>query len=189
MVIWPFTYIVYAVLALLALGGIGYVVSIFNSLVQVRNNIFKSWENIDVLLIQRNEEIPKLIDTAKSYGVYENRLLGTIVKLRTQYASHKGTSDKTLTENTLGECLRNMTARGENYPDLKANTVYQKIQKRISDLEASIADRRTFFNKTVKIYNTQIEQFPQMLFARFLNFQAHPYLTGYRDTGRENPVA
>jgi LemA protein len=136
--------IFYIFLGFVALGGIGYLISLFNSLIQVKNNIGKAWSNIDVLLLQRNEEIPKLIDATKAYGKYERETMEEIVRLRKRYALMKRIDEKT--------------------------------EERISKLEDMIADRRAFFNDTVKIYNVQREQFPQIIFAGMMGYKPHPYL-------------
>lgn len=168
--------IISVILLFLSLGGIGYLVSLFNSLIQVRNNIGKAWANIDVLLLQRNEEIPKLIDVIKAYSAYEKDLLAEIVRLRKKYSLVKRTDQKTEIENQLSAKLRKILGVGEGNPDIKADVPYQNLQERISELEAMIADRRTFFNDTVTIYNTQRETFPQVIFARMLGFRHHPLL-------------
>lgn len=164
------------ILLFFALGGIGYIISIFNSLIQVKNNIGKAWHNIDVLLLQRNEEIPKLIDLTRAYAAYERDLLEELVRLRRKYSLVKRSDQKTDIENQLSMKLRQIFASGERYPDIKANVLYGNIQKRITGLEEMIADRRAFFNDTVTIYNTQRETFPQVIFARMLGFRQHPLL-------------
>ena len=168
--------IFFILLGFLAIGGIGYIISLFNSLIQVKNNIGKAWSNIDVLLLQRNEEIPKLIDVVKAYGKYERELLEEIVRLRKKYDTAERTEQKTETENELAPKLRRVFGVREGYPDIKADVLYRKQQERISKLEDMIADRRAFFNDTVKIYNVQREQFPQMIFAGMMGYRPHPYL-------------
>lgn len=164
------------VLILAAVGGIGYLISLFNSLIQVKNNIGKAWHNIDVLLLQRNEELPKLIDVTKAYAIYEKELFEELVRLRKKYRMVKRTDQKTDVENQLSMKLRQILGKGERYPELNANVLFAHIQHRISDLQHMIADRRAFFNDTVTIYNIQIEKIPQVVFARLLGFRRHPLL-------------
>jgi LemA protein len=168
--------ILYILLAFLALGGIGYLISLFNSLIQVRNNINKAWSNIDVLLIQRNEELPKLIEVSRAYAHYERHILESLTKLRILYSAARRTDQKTKIENEMSEKMRSLKAAWEGYPELKVNEVFLKLQARISELESSIADRRAFFNDTVTIYNTQREIFPQLIFSWMLGFRRHPLL-------------
>jgi LemA protein len=169
-------FIGYVVLFFLAAVSVGYLVSLCNSLIQVRNNIRKAWHNIDVLLIQRNEEIPKLIGVTKAYVQYEKGILEALTKLRTLYHSARRTELKTKIENELEEKMQRLKARWEGYPDLKANELFLQVQHRISELETAIADRRAFFNETVTIYNTQREAIPQAVFSWMLGFRHHPLL-------------
>lgn len=163
-------------LGLLALGGIGWLVSLFNSLIQVKNNIGKAWANIEVLLLQRNEELPKLIGVTKCYVQYEKHILESLTKLRSLYTEAKRTDRKIKLENEMAKKISELKVVWEGYPELKANEVFLKLQARISDLEASIADRCTFFNETVTIYNTRREIFPQLVFAWMFGFRRHPFL-------------
>ncbi len=168
--------ILFIILGCLATAGIGYLVSIFNSLIQVKNNIGKAWGNIDVLLLQRNDELPKLIELTEGYGAHEKEVIEKIDKLRSLYEKVKKVSDKTKIENDLASSLSRMKAVSEGFPNLKANIMVQNVQTRISELETMIADRRIFFNETVKIYNIQIEQFPHIVFSQIMRYRPHPYL-------------
>lgn len=177
-------FIVAAILLLLATGAACYLVALFNSLIQVKNNIDKAWHNIDVLLLQRNEEIPKLVAITQVYSRYEKDLLEELVRLRQIYRQARNSGRKTLLENEIAVKLQYLRGSGERYPELRADDLYQQVQRRISELESQIADRRAFFNDTVTIYNNQRESFPQLLFASLLGFRRHPLL---RITG-EKPV-
>ena len=172
------------VLFLLAAGAIGFLVSLFNRLVQLRNNIEKAWNNIDALLLQRNEEIPKLIDLCKAYMEHEREVLEALGVLRSGYERADSRTQKITMENQIGPTLRELIADAEGYPQLKANELFQKTMRRISDLETTIADRRIFFNETVVLYNIQIKRFPQKILAWGLIYRDHPYLLTPR---RENP--
>jgi LemA protein len=174
--IWGTTAILVILAGFLVAGAIGYAASLFNSLVQVRNNIGKAWKNIDVLLLQRNEELPKLIELTKAYVAYERETLEKLVRLRGLYGQVRKTEEKTHVENDLADGIRELRRVWEGYPGLKANQLFLSLQERISELESMIADRRDFFNETVKIYNIQIAQVPQVLFARMLGYAPHPYL-------------
>ena len=170
------TVIFSVILVFLAAGGIGWLVSMFNSLIQVKNNIGKAWKNIDVLLLQRNEELPKLIDLCKAYMKYEEDVLRSLTTLRLAFGNARSVLAKTNIENQMRERMAALFGVGERHPELKANQLYLKLQERIADLESMIADRRVFFNDTVAIYNIQIEQVPQMYFAWLLRYKPHPYL-------------
>jgi len=164
------------ILVVAVAGLIGYGVSIYNSLIQVKNNIEKAWKNIDVLLLQRHDEIPKLIDTVKGYQKHEQGLLEKLTQLRVGYQQAAGIDDKTKIENELNRNLGRLRMVWEGYPDLKASQNFIQLQNRISALESSIADRREFFNDSVNIYNIQIETFPAMLLAKPLGYQRRSLL-------------
>ena len=170
------TVIMLIALGLIGVGVFGYVVAIFNSLVQVKNNVGKAFKNIDVLLLQRHDELPKLIDTCKAYMKYEQEILDRLTTLREHYAQAKTTDEKTDIENEINRQYITLTGRWEAYPDLKASESFNQILGRISGLESSIADRREFFNDSVNIYNIQIERFPHLILARILNYTGKAFL-------------
>lgn len=164
------------ILVVVVAGLIGYGVSIYNSLIQVKNNIEKAWKNIDVLLLQRHDEIPKLVDTVKGYQKHEQGLLEKLTQLRTGYRQATGIDDKTKIENELNRNLGRLRMVWEGYPDLKASQNFILLQNRISGLESSISDRREFFNDSVNIYNIQIARFPETILAGALGYQRHALL-------------
>ena len=158
------------------LGVIGYFVGVYNGLISVRNNVDKAWANIDVLLKQRHDELPKLLDTCKGYMKYEQALLEKITQARTSFMNATSVEDKTRAENQLEKGLKTLFAVSENYPDLKANQNFLQLQNRISGLENEISDRREFFNDSVNIFNIRIEQIPDVFIARSLGYARRPLL-------------
>lgn len=168
--------VVIVVLILAAVGLGGFVTSIYNSLVQVRNNVDKSFSNIDVLLHQRHEELPKLVEACKTYMSYEKDLLERIILLREHYGNAKTVDEKTRIENDISKQLTTLSARMEAYPELKSSRNFIQVQNRISALESGIADRRELFNDSVNIYNIQIERFPHMILAGMLKYSRKAFL-------------
>ncbi|MCS5710900.1 LemA family protein [Candidatus Berkiella aquae] len=151
-----------------------YLVLIFNNLVTLKNNVKKSWANIDVLLKQRHDELPKLVETCKQYMAYERPTLEKITELRAKAMQAREQGDI----NTLGKVegllkgsLGNLFALAENYPELKANQTFAHLQTRISGLENSIADRRELYNDSVTLNNIRIEQIPDILVAKLFGFK------------------
>lgn len=169
-------FVFWVLTAFLALAGIGYLVGLFNSLVQVKNNVGKAWHNIDVLLQQRNDELPQLVDAVRAYVDYENTVLPRLAELRASYLRARDSVTQTRIENEMEGGLSRLAALWEGHPDLKASATFLHLQARISALEDAIADRRTFFNDTVTIYNTQIAVVPQLIIASMLGWRAHPLL-------------
>lgn len=162
--------VVLVAVVFVVLGLIGYFVGIYNGLIQVRNNIDKAWANIDVLLKQRHDELPKLIETCKGYMKYEQSVLEKLTQARTSFMNAATVEDKTKAENLLNQSLRTLFAVSENYPDLKANASFLQFQSRISGLENEIADRREFFNESVNVYNIRIQQMPDVFVANALGY-------------------
>ena len=168
--------ILWVAVAVVGFLSVTYGISIYNTLVQVRNNVTKAWQNIDVLLEQRHDELPKLVDACVAYMTHEREVLNQITKLRTGYDEAKTTDEKTRIENALNKQLGRVRIVCEAYPDLKASQNFLQVQGRVSAVESSIADRREFFNDSVNLYNIQIEQFPDFILAHRLNYQRHPFL-------------
>jgi len=166
-------------LLILTIVVLVWVISIFNSLIQVRNNIMKAWKNIDVVLLQRHDELSKLVEAFKIYTDYEQHVLLAITQLRVAYRQKKDSAQKTTVENDLNFKANDLFAGFEKYPELKANENSVRIMDSISSLESIIAGRRVFFNDTVKVYNAQIETFPYFVFAGIMGLRSHPYLDDF----------
>lgn len=155
-------------------GLLVYAITIYNHLVTLKHNVAKSWANIDVLLKQRHDELPKLIEVCKQYMGYEKDTMERIIKARSAVASAREKTDigaLGAAETQLRLGLGNLFALAESYPDLKADQSFQHLQTRITGLENSIADRREFYNEAVNNNNVRIEQFPDVIIARFFNFK------------------
>jgi LemA protein len=153
------------ILVLAAVALVVWGVTIYNNLVQVKRNVDQAWANIDVLLKQRHDEIPKLIDTVKGYMTYEKELLQGITSLRTQAAQAGEGPARVQAEGQLGTMLARIFAVAENYPDLKANQNFLALQSRISAIEEQIAHRREFYNDSANINNVRREQVPDLFIA------------------------
>ena len=143
---------------------------IYNGLVRLKNNIEKSWANIDVLLKQRSDELPNLIASVKGYMVHERTTLEVLTKARTDVLKAPTLSKKAVADNVITETLKTIFAIAENYPNLKANENFLKLQNRITALENELADRREFYNDSINIYNIRINSIPDIIVARLLNY-------------------
>lgn len=156
-----------------------YIVVIYNNLVSLKHNVSKAWSNIDVLLKQRHDELPKLVETCRQYMQYEQETLEKVMQARASVASAQQQGDigqLGQAEGALRLGLGNLFALAEAYPELKADETFQHLQARISGLENAIADRREFYNESVNINNVRIEQFPDVIIARTFNFKAFTLL-------------
>lgn len=151
-----------------------YAIMIYNNLVGLKHAVTKAWSNIDILLKQRHDELPKLVETCKQYMLYEQETLERVMQARSAVSSAMRKGDVGAVgqaENELRLGLGNLFAVAENYPELKANDSFLHLQSRITGLENSIADRREFYNESVNNNNVRIEQFPDVILANRFNFK------------------
>ena len=162
-------------------GVVLYFITVYNSLVAVRNEVDRSWSNIDVLLKQRFDELPKLIDTVKGYMKYEQETLQKIVDARTHFMQAGSVQEKLDANRESALAVKTLFAVAEKYPDLKANQNFLLLQTRISQLESHIADRRELYNDAVTNHNTRIQQLPDVFLARMLAYEARPLFVARAD--------
>jgi len=168
------TQIVLAVLAALALVIVVHAIMVYNGLVTVKNNVSRAWANIDVLLKQRHDELPRLVEVCKAYRDFERDTLVRVTEARTRVAAAREAQDMAAlgpAEAALRVGVHRIFMLAEAYPDLKANQNFLALQRRITDLENAIADRREFYNDSVNVNNIRIEQFPETLVARLFGFR------------------
>jgi LemA protein len=153
---------------LFAAGVLIYTVILYNGLVRLRNENDRAWANIDVLLKQRHDEIPNLVETVKGYMQHEQQTLLAVTEARASSMSASSVGQKAVADLQVASALRGLFAVAENYPQLKANQNFLQLQNRITELEERIADRREFFNDDVNTYNTRIGQIPEVFVASFM---------------------
>jgi len=151
------------------------VIGIYNRLVALRQNREQSFADIDVQLKQRFDLIPNLLKTVKGYAAHEKEVLQSVTDARAGVSEAGDTSARVAAENKLGQAMFNLFAVAENYPDLKADTNFQKFMDELSDIENKLAAARRFFNNATAELNTSIEQFPAVLFAGTLGFKAEEF--------------
>ena len=165
------TLITLGIIAVLIIYGI----SLYNHLVAVKHAVSKAWANIDVLLKQRHDEIPKLVEICRQYRQFEQETLEKVVRARSAVHDARETRDIGAlgqAETTLRAGLGGLFAVAEAYPELKANESFMQLQNRITQLENSITDRRELYNDSVNINNVRIEQFPDSILADWFGFRA-----------------
>jgi LemA protein len=156
-----------------------YSITLYNNLVTLKHNVDKAWSNIDVLLKQRHDELPKLVETCKQYMSYEQETFEKVMQARSAVSSAREKGDVGAlgsAESQLRMGLGSLFALAEDYPDLKANDNFQHLQSRISGLEDVIADRREFYNESVNTNNIRVEQFPDVVIARIFHFKERQLL-------------
>jgi LemA protein len=153
---------------IVALAGVWF--SIYNGLVALKNAIARSWANIDVLLKQRHDELPKLVKTCEGYMQHERAVFDKLSEARGALLRAQGVAQRAEAENLLTQALGKVFAVAEAYPDLKANQGFLQLESRISELESQIADRRELYNDTVATFNTRLGQIPDKWVASWLSF-------------------
>jgi LemA protein len=151
-----------------------YAIGLYNGLVKLRESVKQAWANIDVLLVQRHDELPKLVETCKRYMQYEQETLERVMKARASVFQAAGRGDVAAVgaaESSLRAGLGQLFAVVENYPQLKADESFRHLQARITQIEESIADRRELYNASVNLNNVRVHQFPDVIVARMFDFK------------------
>mgnify|MGYP005729761431 FL=1 len=166
------SYVVIFVLVLILFSLISWFLTVYNGLIQVKENIKKSWANIDVLLMQRSDEIPKLVKVLKSFVKHEKKMFDSIMEARSFYLGASTVSEKADADNEMSSALKSIFAFSEAYPELKSNDNFLKLQERISGLENDIADRRELYNESVNNYNIRIQSLPDAFIPNSMNLAA-----------------
>ena len=150
---------------LVIIGLVSWFFTIYNGLIQVRENIKKSWANIDVLLMQRSDEIPKLIKTVKAFAKHEKKMFDSVMSAREKYLGAGTLAEKADADNQITNALKSVFALSESYPELRSNENFLQFQNRISGMENEIADRRELYNESVYNHNIRIQSLPDVIIA------------------------
>ena len=158
--------VVLAIIAFLAF----FVVSMYNSLIRLRNQVKNAWSQIDVQLKRRHDLIPNLLETVKGYMAHERETLQNITNARTQAMSATSIEDKSKAELKLSDAMTKFNLVVENYPDLKANQNFLSLQEELSSTENKISFSRQNYNDQVLYFNNKIEMFPSNILAGMFNF-------------------
>jgi len=171
------------VIAVIAIYG----VSIYNSLVRLRNQVKNAWSQIDVQLKRRHNLIPNLIETVKGYMTHERDTLENITKARSAAVDASSIADKSKAESQLSGALGKFNLVVENYPDLKANQNFLSLQEELTSTENKISFARQSYNDQVLFYNNKIEMFPSNLLAGMYNFIKEEFFEIEVEEEREVP--
>ena len=153
-----------------------YIIKVYNSLVVLKNRVENQGAQVDVQLKRRADLIPNLIETTKGYANYEKGTLTAVTELRSKMVNASNTGEAYQANVELNKELARIMVISDNYPELKANTNFMKLQDELSDTEEKIAKARQFYNDVVTKYNTQIMLFPKSIFAKMLGFKKNALL-------------
>jgi LemA protein len=162
----PTAWIIIGVITLLVI----WVVSMYNGMVRMRNNVDKEWHNIDVQLERRYALIPNLVETVKGYAKHEQETLTKVTQYRSQAMEAQTVAQKAEANNLLTSALSGLRVQLEAYPDLKANTNFLQLQEELATTENKISFVRQLYNQVVTVYNNKIQVFPNNIIAGMFHF-------------------
>ena len=152
-----------------------FIISMYNSLIQLRNRVKNAWSQIDVQLKRRHDLIPNLIETVRGYMKHEREIMENITKYRSQAMDAKTVGEKAQAEGLLSGALGQLRVQVENYPDLKANQNFLALQEELTSTENKISFSRQAYNDQVLFYNNKIQMFPSNIMAGMFNFKLEEF--------------
>ena len=152
-----------------------YFISTYNGLVKLRNKVKDQWSQIDVVLKNRNDLIPNLVETVKGYTKHEKETLEGVINARSKAVSATTVEDEMKASSELTNALGKLFALAESYPDLKANSNFISLQNDLKDIEEKIRYSRQFYNDAVMMYKNKIEMFPSNIVANIFGFKPEAF--------------
>ena len=177
---------VWIIVIIIVLVLVMYLISTYNSLVNLRNRVKDQWAQIDVLLKRRADLIPNLVETVKGYASHEKDTLEAVISARNKAVSATTTEEEMKANGELTQALSRLFALTEAYPDLKANTNFTDLQNNLKESEDKISISRQFYNDTVLKYKNKLEMFPSNIVANIFNFKPEPFFEA-TDADRDVP--
>ena len=181
-----YEWIIGIILLVIIIGIIAYVVSLYNSLVNLRNRVKNAWSQIDVQLKRRTDLIPNLVETVKGYAKHEKTVFENVTKARSNLMGAQTVKENAEANNMLTDALKSLFAVAENYPELKANENFLELQGQLEETENKIAYSRQFYNDTVLMYNNKVQMFPSNLIANQFHFEESEFFE-IEETEKEVP--
>lgn len=166
--------ILYIIIGLIVIT-ILWLIATYNGLIRLKNQTEEAWSDIDVQLKRRYDLIPNLVSTVKGYAEHERGLFEKVTEARSRAMQAQGPEEKGKAENMLSGTLKSLFAVAENYPNLKANENFAKLQDELSDTENKIQASRRFYNGNVRDFNTKIQSFPVNTIAGMFNFKQYEF--------------
>src|ERR1041385_4971520 len=178
---------VIVVLVLIALIAFAPYVSARNTLVTKSENVKAAWSQVDIVLQRRADLIPNLVETVKGYAKQEQTVFGDIAKARSSLLSAGSPQEKIAANNQLDGALGRLLVIVENYPQLKSNENFLRLQDELAGTENRIAVERKRYNDTLQDYNTYVQQFPSSIFAGWAGFKANDAYFAASEASRQAP--
>lgn len=162
-----------------------YLIATYNSLVVLKMRIQEALSGIDVQLKRRSDLIPNLVETVKGYAKHEKEVFENVTQARSALMTAGNMHDKATANDMLTGALKSLFAIAEAYPDLKANTNFQDLQRQLEDTEDKVAYSRQFYNSNVLDYNGKIGMFPSNIIASMFGFASYEFFKA-DEKAREN---
>ena len=178
---------VIAIIVLIVAVAVGAYVSSRNQMVTLDEQVKSNWAQVDVVLQRRADLIPNLVNTVKGFAAHEETVYADIANARAALLGAKTPSDKIAANGQLDGALGRLLAISENYPQLKSNENFLRLQDELAGTENRIAVERKRYNDSIQAYNTYIRQFPNSMFAGWAGFQANNAYFQASATSREVP--
>ena len=164
-----------------------YIISVFNRLTKLLNKVKESWSSVDILLKQRADLIPNVVSAIKGYSKHEKNTLTSITKARSEVINAESKKDSIDANERLGNEVSKIMMLKEEYPELKADKNFMRLQDDLSEIEDSIAKSRSIYNKNVLNYKNNIEVFPSNIIASIFGFKQELFLEIKKEE-KENPT-
>ena len=150
-------------------------ISLYNTLVKLREQADAAWVDIDVQLKRRHDLVPNVVETVKGYAAHEQKTFEAVVAARSSAMTAETPAEKGQAEGLLSGALNSMFALVESYPELKASVGFQHLEDTLVSLEDSIQNARRYYNAVVRAFNTRINQVPSNLVASSFNFREREF--------------
>lgn len=164
----------------------GFLIAMYNGLVQLRVRADSSWSDIDVQLKRRHDLIPNIVETVKGYATHEKSTFENIARYRSAAMQATTPAEAGVAEAQLTTALRGLFAVAENYPQLRASEQFTSLQAALQEVEGAIQNARRYYNAVVRDYNTKVQSFPTNMLAGMFGFQQKQFFQLDTPAEREN---
>ena len=162
------TYIIIGIIVILII----YIFVLYNSFVNSNNMVNEAFSTMDVYLKKRWDLIPNLVEIVKGYATHEKQTLEEVVKLRSNNYENMSNNEKMSSYEETYPRVERLMAIAENYPELKASTQFQNLSENLTKAEDEVANSRKYYNAVVRIFNNEVEMFPNNIFAKIFGFKS-----------------
>ncbi|MCX6730360.1 MAG: LemA family protein [Candidatus Roizmanbacteria bacterium] len=165
-----------------------YLISMYNGFIVLRTRIQEALSGIDVQLKRRADLIPNLVETVKGYAKHEKEVFENVTKARASMMSADSLQEKADANNQMSGALKSLFAVAESYPELKANTNFQDLQRQLEDTEDKVSFSRQFYNSNVLEFNSKVQLFPGNIIAGMFGFKTAEFFAATEEEKKKIDV-